>query len=332
LSSDSGHSWKEAGRPAARVGDDIITLEDLMSALRDYFKTRIPPGTKLSMPEKQILGANVLHQLIDRTLLVQEVKRQIKNPKDLDRLMSIADKYWLDEEIPPLLSKYTAVNERELAEKLKEENRSLSAMKETFKQEFIAQSFIHEKLKDSVKVNLPDLLKYYNEHLALHEFDRPAQITWREIVVDISKNKSRELARRKADLLLERIKKGEDLAKLARTESDGPRNSRDQGGFMRTSPGGYAIAEVNQALESMPVGQTSGIIEGADGYHIVRVEERRPAGPASFQEVNDKIRGILVQQRRAEAQVKLVDKIRSKTLITTIFDGTPHDPNKVRMQ
>jgi peptidyl-prolyl cis-trans isomerase SurA len=325
LKTDPNHSWKEAGRPAARVGDDIITVEDLISAIGEYYRTQLPRGTHLTKPEKQMLGENILRQLIDRTLVVQEVKRQVKNPKDLDRLMSIADKYWLSEKVPPLLSRYTANNERELSEKMREQNQSLAALKEDFKQQFLSESYLHEKLKDQVKVSLPDLLKYYNEHITKHTFDRAAQITWREIVIDTSKNTSRELARKKADELLARIRKGEDFARLAKTESNGPSHSRDQGGLMQTSPGGYAISEVNQALETLPVGQVGDVIEGPDGFHIVRVEQRRPAGPATFAEVNEKIRIILDQQRRAEAHAAMLDKIRRKTLITTIFDGTNND-------
>ena len=57
---------------------------------------------------------------------------------------------------------------------------------------------------------------------------------------------------------------------------------------METSPGGYGIQAVNKALETLPIGQLSGVIEGPDGFHIVKVEKRRPAGPASFEEVQNK--------------------------------------------
>ena len=136
-------------------------------------------------------------------------------------------------------------------------------------------------------------------------------ITWREIVVEpiepkaapnaphdstvllTSDARSREVARREAESLLEKLRKGEDFATLAKKESDGPARSRNQGGLMETSPGGYGVPAVNQALESLPIGQLSGVIEGPDGFHIVKVEKRRPAGPASFEEVQNQIKPIL---------------------------------------
>ena len=57
-------------------------------------------------------------------------------------------------------------------------------MRQDFRQMFLADQFLHSRLQSKVKVDLPDLLKYYDEHVKKHEFDRPALITWREIVVE----------------------------------------------------------------------------------------------------------------------------------------------------
>ena len=51
---------------------------------------------------------------------------------------------------------------------------------------------------------------------------------------------------------------------------------------MQTSPGSNAVESVNQALASLPLNQVSPILEGPTSLHIVRVESRRDAGPASF--------------------------------------------------
>src|SRR5262249_26650049 len=122
--------------------------------------------------------------------------------------------------------------------------------------------------------------------------------------------------RRKADGLLEALKRGEDFATLARTQSDGPTSSRNRGGLMETSPNGYAVAPVNSALLSLPLGQVSEVIEGPQSYHIVLVENRRPAGPASFEEVQDKIKPVVQKQKIREEQTAFINKLRQKTLIT----------------
>ena len=184
---------------------------------------------------------------------------------------------------------------------------------------------MNEPLKEHLKVELPDLFKHYNEHVNKHEFDRPAQITWRELLVDVEKHPSREVAQRKAAVLLARLKKGEDFAELAKAENDGPASSKKRGGLVQTSPGTYAVAAVNQALESLPIGQTSGLLSGPNSFHIVRVENRRAAGPATFNEVQDGIKLILVNEKlllRTEMiMVKLNQRIDAEFPTGTTIEG-----------
>ena len=67
---------------------------------------------------------------------------------------------------------------------------------------------------------------------------------------------------------------------------------------MHTTPGSYAVKPINDALGSLPLGQVSGVLEGPESFHILMVENRRPAGPASFEEVQDQIKPMLVDKER----------------------------------
>jgi parvulin-like peptidyl-prolyl isomerase len=313
-----------AGRPVARVGDEIITYHDLVVATKENLQKipdllaayRDPAERAEASVHINRLSMETLTSLIDRTLLVQEAKRLVKEPKMLDGLYEEADRVFRENEVAPLLRKFNLESEQQLSDRLAENGRSLDAMRQAFRQYFLAESYIHQKLKDHLKIELPELLKYYNERLDKHEFDRPAQITWRELVVEAAKYKNREEAQRKAAGLLERLRRGEDFATLARAESDGLTRSRNQGGLMQTSPGGYGIAAVNRAIESMPIGQTSDVIEGPASFHIVRVEGRRPAGAASFEEVQDQLRPVLENKKYQEARAKYLAKLHRSTLIT----------------
>ena len=99
---------------------------------------------------------------------------------------------------------------------------------------------------------------------------------------------------------------------------------------METSPGGYGVAAVNQAIEALPLGVVSGVIEGPSSLHIVRVERRRPAGPASFAELQDEIRREIFTEKSTRERRLLLDKLHANNVITTIFDGTESDPNTVK--
>jgi len=314
----------EPGCPIARVGDEVITYHDLVLATRENLsKYSLPRGQEFDTQQQMeminrinSLRMDTLESLIERCMLFQEAKRHIKDPKILARVYEEADRIWHDNEILPLEREYNVDNEQQLSERLASRGRSLEAMRQSFRQLYVSRSFLHEKLKDRVNVELPDLLRYYNEHVDKHKFDRSAQIKWRELVVEVSKYESRDAARRKADDLQKALHQGEDFAKLARAQSDGLTSSRKEGGLMQTSPGGYAVAEVNRAIESLPIGQVSGVIEGPQSFHIVKVENRRPAGPASFEEVQDMIKPIVQNQKFQAESAAYINKLRRDTLIT----------------
>ncbi len=322
--------------PAARVGDEIITQHDLRTALREALsKYPMPHENSFDTAEameirhqKEIMARQLFEGLIDRSVLVQEAKRHIKDKKMLDRAYETADKVWREEEIVPLERKYMVDSEAKLRERLAEEGRSFDAMRQNFRQFFLAETFLHEKIKDRLNVELPDLLRYYNDHVYQHKFDRPAQITWREIVVEIDRHKSREEAQAKANLLLDRCRRGEDFARLARTDSEGPTSSRNQGGLMQTSPGSYAVKPINDALDSLPLGQVSTVLEGPNSFHILKVERRRPAGPATFEEVQDQIKPMLVDKKFQEERQAYLAKIRRNALIIR-YASTNGEPAQV---
>ena len=152
-----------------------------------------------------MVAKSVLAGLIERTLIAQDAKRALKNPKQLDRLYEAADKFWHEEELPPMMRRYMADNEAQLKQKLLESGRSLETLHQSYRQEFLAQVYLDQKLSDRRKVELPEMLKYYNEHMHDKEFDRSAEITWRELLVEKSHHASAADARRRPKALLARL-------------------------------------------------------------------------------------------------------------------------------
>ena len=76
--------------------------------------------------------------------------------------------------------------------------------------------------------------------------------------------------------ILERARKGEDFAALARQYSDDSDTKRNGGdtGFFHRGQMAPAFETVAFALES---GEVSDMVETPFGVHIIRLEERRPA-------------------------------------------------------
>lgn len=86
---------------------------------------------------------------------------------------------------------------------------------------------------------------------------------------------SAEQAAAKAEALRARLVAGADFAALAKAESD-DLGSVATGGDIGFLPKGATGAEFEAAAFSLPVGMVSGVIKTRYGFHVIRVEERRP--------------------------------------------------------
>jgi peptidyl-prolyl cis-trans isomerase SurA len=321
LRSDVGRrSVFAAGKPYARVGDEVITYSEAMAAYRK--RRQKMPGAQLDMESKVYLFKAALNDLIDRAVLLQEARRMVKDPKKFQMIMDKADMVFEEDEVPPLLRQTSSANVHELKQKLQEKGESLDELRAEFRDRFLAEGFLQQKIGPRLNVTLPEMRDYHAAHLK--EFDRPAQVTWREVLAEVKANRTRAEARSRAEAALERLRRGEDFAAVARAASDGP--NKKQGGLWQTSPGGYAVPAVNAALASLPVGRISPVIEGPTSFHVVRVEDRREAGPASFAEVQDKIRQTLRQQKIQRESTAYLERLRENTYIRTVFD----DPGVTR--
>ena len=315
----------EAGHVAARVGDEVITLNELTEAVKERMG-KLPGGYKPNHQEIKMLTSQLLDMLIERSIITQEAKRELKKPEQIKLLYGFADKAWREEELPPLLRQMSVENEFKLKDKLAEQGKSLEQIRDTYRQEFLARGFLEQKLKGRISVTIPEMRDYYNAHI--DDFNRHEQWTWREVIVELDKHPTRAAARTKADAVLARLRRGEDFVQVAQAESEGP--NRTKGGLWETAPDSYAVPAVNEAIRSLPIGQVSSIIEGPTSYHIVRVDARRPAGPASFAEVQDRIRR-LVHRRKVDIESNaFLNRLRKQTVVTTIFDHTDFAPTATR--
>ena len=303
-----------ASARAAAVGDEIITVHQVQTMVVEKYKS-LTNGQSVPEAEKHemlnALGTMALDRLIEQSLVLQEAKRRMKNPKMKQQFDDFIDKRWHDEKLPGMLQKYGSANEYELRRKLTNEGLSYSDMMETYRKEMLEHDFLFNEVKNKINVDLSQLKRYYNEHL--HDFDQPARLSWREIEVDIAKYPDRAAARRQADALLIRLRR-EDFATLATATSNGPTASLG-GLYADMTPGSYGIAPVNALLGEIAVGTLSPVIEAPNSFHIVRVESRRTAGPLRFDEVQKKIADAVFEEGFGAAREQYLEKLRSRTLV-----------------
>ncbi|MEA2625698.1 MAG: peptidyl-prolyl cis-trans isomerase [Candidatus Binatota bacterium] len=166
--------------------------------------------------------------------------------------------------------------------------------------EYVA--YPEEKFAAAIQVSDEEIRQEYD----LHKEDRytdAQQVRARHILLRLppeADEKAREEVHKRAETALERVKKGEDFAAVAKELSEDPAN-KDQGGDL----GFFARGQMEEAFEtaafSLEPGSTSDLVETRHGFHVIKVEEKKPERLKPIEEVHDLIADHLKKGRAEEA-------------------------------
>lgn len=111
----------------------------------------------------------------------------------------------------------------------------------------------------------------------------------------------------KIEKALARLKAGEDFLKVAREMSEDQKSSSDGGALGYVLEG--ASEDFDKALNSLKAGEyTKTAVKTENGYHIIRLDDKRKAKVPPFKEV----KSSLQQRVAAKATQELVKKLRDK--------------------
>jgi len=179
---------------------------------------------------------------------------------------------------------------------------------EFFKNNFLANEYLRKEVAAKVAVSEDDVKSYYDTHQ--DEFKTPEMVKAQHILIKVDKSASEEdkkQARKKAEDILNKIKAGEDFAKLASEFSDDP-GSKSKGGELGFFARGRMVKSFEDAAFALKPGEVSGIVESPFGYHIIKVEERNDAGVEPYDTAKDKIKQKLVQERAKTTVTEFMDK------------------------
>jgi peptidyl-prolyl cis-trans isomerase C len=131
------------------------------------------------------------------------------------------------------------------------------------------------------------------------------EVQARHILVD-SEAKAKELA--------EKIEKGEDFAKLA-TENTNDGASRADGGMLGYFGKGQMVPQFEQAAFALEKGKVSKPVQSQFGWHVIKVEEKKPAGLTPFEEVKDQIAAYLKSMKQREAVQGVLKNLKDSAQI-----------------
>ncbi len=109
---------------------------------------------------------------------------------------------------------------------------------------------------------------------------------------------------------IDRVKKGEDFATLAKSLTEDPSGKQD-GGDLGYFTREQMVPEFSEVAFKLEKGQVSEPVKTQFGWHVLKVEDKRMREPPPF----DKVRGEIEQFASRKAQVDLVTKLRADAKI-----------------
>ena len=144
----------------------------------------------------------------------------------------------------------------------------------------------------SVTVSEREIERDYNRNLSLYE--TPMRLRASHILFKTT-DKDEEEVRRQAEAVLAEVKSGGDFAALAKEHSED--TSAEQGGDLGFFGRGEMVPEFEQAAFSLSIGDTSGLVKSAYGFHIIKATERQEPFARELADVRDEIRSRLTQEK-----------------------------------
>jgi peptidyl-prolyl cis-trans isomerase SurA len=113
--------------------------------------------------------------------------------------------------------------------------------------------------------------------------------------------------RSKAEASLNQLRQGKDFFEVLMQNAS---TVGVDGGDMGQITEGSLSDSFNRAISELSPGQTSGIIETAEGFHILRLDERNAGETQNFETVKDQIKNKMLEEKRAAALVEWTKNLR----------------------
>ncbi|MBD3288952.1 hypothetical protein GF337_09130 [candidate division KSB1 bacterium] len=124
-----------------------------------------------------------------------------------------------------------------------------------------------------------------------------------------SEGEKKEIHEKMEDIL-QRAKRGEDFAELAKKYSEDP-GSKNTGGLYEDFGRGYMVKPFEEAAFNVPVGEISDIIETQYGYHILKVIDRKKE-TRPFEEFKKSYRNQKKAEKMQQVRISKINELKEE--------------------
>jgi parvulin-like peptidyl-prolyl isomerase len=173
---------------------------------------------------------------------------------------------------------------------------------------------IDREVRGNIMVGESEMKRYYQGHR--DRFALPEEYMLSQILVR-SRSRDAADALTKIRKAMDELKRGEKFEDVALQYSDGP--NALQGGRIGLVRRGELLPTIERAIAPLVPGGISDIVESADGFHIFRVEDKKPKQYRPFQEVQYEIQGLVFEQKSEDGFQSWLADLKNKAYIEIKF-------------
>jgi parvulin-like peptidyl-prolyl isomerase len=174
---------------------------------------------------------------------------------------------------------------------------------------------IDREVRGNVMVAESEMKRYYQGHR--DRFALPEEYTLSQILVQARSPEGMADALTKIRKAMDELKRGEKFEDVALQYSDGP--NAVQGGRIGLVRRGELLPAIERAIASLVPGGVSDIVESPSGFHIFRVEDKKPKQYRPFPEVQYEIQGLVFEQKSEDVFQSWLANLKNKAYIEIKF-------------
>jgi peptidyl-prolyl cis-trans isomerase C len=272
-----------------KVNDKVIKEKDLTAEVEKRLAAqakRMPPGMEINDWMRNQVRTSVVDMMVEQIILDQTLaskKLAVADEDIMKKIEEIATQQNLKmEDVPAEIAKF---------------GMTMEDLKGQIRMSLQMDKLIDIEMKDK-DVTDEDVKKFYDDNPQY--FEKPEQVRAAHVLIMTQGKNDEEkaAAKTKAEGILKRAKAGEDFGALAKEFSEDP-GSKDKGGEY-TFPRGQMVKPFEDSAFGMKDGEISDLVETQYGYHIIKTLEHQKAEKTPLEEVKDRIKQHLTQQKRSQ--------------------------------
>lgn len=300
-------AMEQEGPAAAVVNGKRIPMSDLDREIQAAMASNPELRSKENLAALREMRQKALEYLINRELMIQEREKARLGPQDAE----------VDAEFTKVEQRFPS--QREFEQILKQQGLTEEKLRGFIRRGLTVKKILAVKIKPTAKpVTDKDVADFYEANK--EGFVESGKVSASHILIKVSSDASdQEKADAKNDIqtILKEARSGADFAELAKKHSQCP--SASQGGDLGYFTRGQMVKPFEEAAFALQTGQISEIVETQFGYHIIRVQDKKPKRQLELEEVSDQIEKALNDEEIDIALERWLKPIREKATIDILL-------------